>query len=188
MTLSWIIDIILILRFSGRELVWKNELANIDILILRRRIEQYMKNTKSLYACSYKEVMTILGYLSINDLSKIPIDKLEFFLENMDDTYEYELDKTKSFQEQKMLPVTEAILANLFTDYLSIPFQAKNGADIVVEDIFNQVDDEEIEEEICEEDAKPEVNIIEYKPTFFCVLVQKIKKWFWRWRHTDKEL
>lgn len=147
-----------------------------------------MKNTKNLYACSYKEVMTILGYLSINDLSKIPIDKLEFFLENMDDTYNYEIDKTKSFQEQKMLPVTEAILANLFTDYLSIPFQAKNGADIIVENIFKQGEDESAQEEIYEEKSETEINIIEYKPTFFRIIIQKIKKWFLRWRHTDKEL
>ena len=148
-----------------------------------------MEDTRSLYACSYKEVMTILSCLSIDNLSKIPMEKLEFFLENMDDSYEYKLDNTKTFQEQKMLPITEAILANLFEDYLSILFQAKNGADIVVEDIFKQVDNDETKkEEIVEKNCETEINIIEYRPTFFGIIVQKIKNWFWLWRHTDNEL
>lgn len=147
-----------------------------------------MENTKSLYACSYKEVMTILGCLSIEDLSKIPIEKLEFFLENMDDTYEYEIDNSKSFQEQEMMPITEAILANLFTDYLAIPFQAKNSTNIVLEELLEPVVDDETEKETCDDKPEIEINIIEYKKTFFERIVQKIKKWFWRWKHTDKDL
>ena len=82
-----------------------------------------MEFTKEMYACSYKEVMTILRFLSVQDLVKIPSEKLEFFDANMDENYDYELDYSKSFMDQKMSPITEAILANLYRDYLASPAQ-----------------------------------------------------------------
>lgn len=78
-----------------------------------------MENTEALYAQSYTEVVTILNSLPKRDFARIPKEKLEFYNAKMDRNYEYKLDSKKSFAEQKMLPITEAILAILYRDYLA---------------------------------------------------------------------
>ena len=66
------------------------------------------------YAKAYKEVVTILSYVPEEDLQKIPQDKINFYLENMDEEYEYVLDENIEFEEQSMSDITKAILANIF--------------------------------------------------------------------------
>lgn len=75
------------------------------------------------YAKAYKEVITILSYVPKDDLNKIPQNKLNFYIKNMDKEYEYFLDETIEFEEQNMSDITKAILANLFRDYWATPYQ-----------------------------------------------------------------
>ena len=75
------------------------------------------------YAKAYKEVVTILSYVPEEDLQKIPQDKINFYLENMDEEYEYVLDENIEFEEQSMSDITKAILANIFRDYWATPYQ-----------------------------------------------------------------
>ena len=146
-----------------------------------------MEFTKEMYACSYKEVMTILRFLSVQDLVKIPSEKLEFFDANMDENYDYELDYSKSFMDQKMSPITEAILANLYRDYLASPAQKQ----AILEKEKREL--EKIEEEKRlkynpdnlfknnnekEKIVTDNVAMTVYNETFFKKLVNIIKNWF----------
>ena len=85
-----------------------------------------MENTNELYSKSYKEVVTILKCLPKTHFLKIPKEKIEFYNAKMDQNYEYKLDKNKSFAEQEMLPITEAILAILYRDYIADEEERQN--------------------------------------------------------------
>lgn len=75
------------------------------------------------YAMAYKEVVEILKYVPEEDVAKISKEKLGFYRENMDKEYDYKIDETKEFEEQEMLDITKAILANIFRDYWATPYQ-----------------------------------------------------------------
>ncbi len=75
------------------------------------------------YAMAYKEVIEILKYVPDEDVAKIPEKKLVFYRKNMDKDYDYKIDKTKEFEEQEMLDITKAVLANIFRDYWATPYQ-----------------------------------------------------------------
>lgn len=70
---------------------------------------------------AYKEVLEILRYLPKESVEKIPQNLIEMFKEKMDNTYEFEIDINKDFQEQELLEETKAILANIYRDYLATP-------------------------------------------------------------------
>ena len=78
------------------------------------------------YAMAYKEAIEILKYVPDKDIQKIPKEKLEFYKANMDNEYNYKLDMTKEFEEQEMLDITKAILANIFRDYWATPYQKES--------------------------------------------------------------
>lgn len=75
------------------------------------------------YAKAYKEVVTILSYVPEDDLQKIPREKIDFYINNMDKNYEYKIDEDKEFEEQEMSEITKAVLANIFRDYWATPYQ-----------------------------------------------------------------
>lgn len=75
------------------------------------------------YKKAYKECLMILAYLPKEELAKIPEQQLNFFFENMDFTHEYYVKNPYDLTNQEMLPITEAILANLFRDYLATEYQ-----------------------------------------------------------------
>ena len=62
------------------------------------------------YAMAYTEVIEILKYVPDEDVKKIPEEKIEFYRSNMDNEYDYKLDMTKEFEQQKMSDITKAIL------------------------------------------------------------------------------
>ncbi len=78
------------------------------------------------YAMAYKEVIEILKYVPDKDVAKIPLEKLVFYKENMDKDYDYKIDESKEFEEQKISEITKAVLANIFRDYWATPHQKEN--------------------------------------------------------------
>ena len=60
------------------------------------------------YEKAYKEVIELLKCFPKESVRKIPKKKLEIYLKNMDRTYNYEVDVTKTFEEQKMSEKTKA--------------------------------------------------------------------------------
>ena len=78
---------------------------------------------EDVYPKAYKEAYVILHYMPKEDFEKIPSDVINMFKANMDKDYEYDLDKTKPFEEQTMLKQTKELLAILFRDYWANPEQ-----------------------------------------------------------------
>lgn len=75
------------------------------------------------YALAYKEVIEILKYVPDESVAKIPQEKLNFYRENMDISYNYKIDESKEFEKQEMSEITKAVLANIFRDYWATPYQ-----------------------------------------------------------------
>ena len=71
------------------------------------------------YRNAFEEVYVIINYLEDDDYNKIPKEVIHGIELNRNKKYEYFLDETIPFEEQKMLPETRAILFNFFRDYLS---------------------------------------------------------------------
>ena len=78
-----------------------------------------MENINVRISKSYKEVLTYLSLLLPTELKKIPKEKLEIYVQYMDNSYEYKIDKSKTIQNQIMMDETKAILSNLFRDYFA---------------------------------------------------------------------
>lgn len=112
------------------------------------------------YPKAYKEVIEILKYVPKESVNKLPQKLIDTFNANMDNTYNFSIDINKSFEEQKILEETKAILANIFRDYWATPYQkeriqAKERYDLQKEeeekkrkyniDIFNQKENNKIE-------------------------------------------
>lgn len=72
-------------------------------------------NEKSLF---YEEVLTLMKYyLTEEDYEKIPKEKLEFYEENADKNYDYEIDKNKTFFEQNISRKANSIIVSLYREY-----------------------------------------------------------------------
>ena len=75
------------------------------------------------YPKAYKEVIEILKYVPKESVEKIPQTMLDTLNSKMDNTHNFSIDINKSFEEQKLLEETKAILANIFRDYWATPYQ-----------------------------------------------------------------
>ena len=81
-----------------------------------------MNRTIDRNACAYKEIYEILRIFPKELVAKIPQEKIRFFYNNMDNSYEYNISK-ETFDGQTMLEETKAILTILFRDYWATPTQ-----------------------------------------------------------------
>ena len=81
-----------------------------------------MNRTIDRNACAYKEIYEILRIFPKELVAKIPQEKIRFFYNNMDNSYEYNISK-ETFDGQSMLEETKAILTILFRDYWATPVQ-----------------------------------------------------------------
>ncbi len=121
-------------------------------------------NTDQMYACAYKEVLIILSLLSEEDWNKIPKSRKDFYFDNMDKDYKFEIDLSKNNKQIKLLKTTEAILANIYKEYLAdenekrdIEIREKEEFDEIEEekrkkynpdDIFKKIDNNNLENEL----------------------------------------
>ena len=69
------------------------------------------------YPKAYKEVLEVLKYVPQESADKIPDEMLNMFKIKMDETWNFEVDINKPFEEQNLLDETKAIFANIFKDY-----------------------------------------------------------------------
>ena len=82
-------------------------------------------NIDEVYSKAYKEVMTILKELPLDEYNKIPKDMINMFEANMSSDYSFEFDSGKSYEEQNFLEETEAIIYNIYRDYLATAEERK---------------------------------------------------------------
>ena len=71
------------------------------------------------YQNAFTEVYEILNYLNEESYNKIPKKVIEAIRENRNLEYNFYIDESIPFCEQKMLDETKAILFNLYRDYLT---------------------------------------------------------------------
>lgn len=143
-----------------------------------------MENINVRISKSYKEVLTYLSLLLPTELKKIPKEKLEIYVQYMDNSYEYKIDKSKPIQNQIMMDETKAILSNLFRDYFANDYQkqrilAKEKNDL--QKIENIKKEKYNPYKILEQRNKSEVKnkeLVVYKHSYLKELIKKIKKLF----------
>lgn len=154
-----------------------------------------MEDVKKLYACSYKEVLTILSFLSDDEWNKIPKEKKDFYFEAMDKDYQFDIDLEKPLNEQRLLEPTKAILANVFRDYLAtsnekkIIFnrELKENEQIEAEkrekynpdDLFKKA---KVQNENFETVNEEKLDMVVYKENFVTKIIRKFKNIFSRFK------
>ena len=135
-------------------------------------------------ACAYKEIYEILKIFPQELVSQIPQETINFFHNNMDKNYEYDI-SVDTFDGQTMLEETKAILTILFRDYWATPVQREkilnyeNSARDKLEEetrmkynpdnIFKKKNSQDNVEKHIEETA-----MVEYKESIFKKIINKI--------------
>ena len=71
------------------------------------------------YKQAYVEVLALINQLPKEEYEKIPKEKIQFYTDNMDSTYEFKLDQNKDLKDQNISKKTYAIMINLFNDYFA---------------------------------------------------------------------
>ena len=100
-----------------------------------------MTNT---YSKAYTEVLEILGQFSIEEYSKIPKEKIDFYKNNMDKDYIYKINPEIDLSQQYISKEANAILISLFRDYFATENQRKTLSNLLNQ---NQVKLEETKRE-----------------------------------------
>lgn len=77
------------------------------------------------YAKAYTEVLEILKYFSEEEYSKIPQEKIDFYKNNMDKNYNYNINPNIDLSKQYISKEANAILITLFRDYFATESQKK---------------------------------------------------------------
>ena len=138
------------------------------------------------YAKAYTEVLEIIKYFPKEEYAKIPVEKIEFYKNNMDKNYNFKVNPEIDLSEQSISPETNAIMINLFTDYYATEEQKvkiKNLLD------SNQQKEEQEKRERYKPDnifkkrnqeniIRNEVALVEYKESIFKRFINKIKSFF----------
>lgn len=84
-----------------------------------------MKNNT--YSRSYTEILEILKHIPVKDLKKIPEEKIKFYQKNADKDYIYIYNPI----EPRFLRETEAILINLYKNYIAKEEEKKKIEEIL---------------------------------------------------------
>lgn len=144
------------------------------------------------YSRAYTEVIKILNYVPQENVNNIPKIMIDTFKERMDKTYNFKIDTNKSFEEQKILEETKAILANIFREFWATPYQRER---IEAKEKYDRQREEEEKREKYNPDIlfeKKEIIIqtpqetenntqmILYKESLFTKFLNKIKNIFVR--------
>ena len=75
------------------------------------------------YACAYQEVIEVLKYTRPEDVNKIPIGKIRYYIEHMSKSHNFEIDTSKSLDMQELSEEAKAILADLYKDYWATDYE-----------------------------------------------------------------
>ena len=78
------------------------------------------------YARAYKEVIEIYNCLSEEEKRKIPEEKIKFYIDNMDQDYDFKIDPNIEIYKQNISKEASAIIINLFLDYFADDTQREN--------------------------------------------------------------
>ena len=141
------------------------------------------------YAKAYTEVYEILNHLNVEEISKIPQEKIDFYNKNRDKDYKFKINTAISLEEQEFSRKTYAIIISLFRDYIATDNQ-KATVDNILKHNQEINEEEKIEkynpDKIFKTKIKENINVITdnnlpleaKKENFFTNIINYIKKWF----------
>lgn len=107
--------------------------------------------TKDKYAKAYTEVLEILKYLPKNEYDKIPHERIQFFEDNKDYSYNFKIDPQIPLDKQNISIEANSIIVMLFRDYFASETQKeklkvilKQNEDKYQEEIRNKYNPDDI--------------------------------------------
>lgn len=107
--------------------------------------------TKDKYAKAYTEVLEILKYLPKNEYDKIPHERIQFFKDNKDYSYNFKIDPQIPLDKQNISIEANSIIVMLFRDYFASETQKeklkvilKQNEDKYQEEIRNKYNPDDI--------------------------------------------
>ena len=72
-----------------------------------------------IYKKSYSEILEILKYIPSEEYARIPKEKINFFEEHKDPSYQFKYNPFKSLNEQEVLRETKILIVGLFRDVVA---------------------------------------------------------------------
>ncbi len=149
----------------------------------------------NIYAKAYTEVLKIISHFPDEELAKIPVEKIEFYKNNMDKDYNFTIDPEIDLEKQNISKKANAIIVNLFQDYFATEEQKiKEILDLNQRkeeqekkekynpnDIFKKKEKNESSNALTSE-SNSNTALIEYKESFF----EKLKNFIFKILHINK--
>lgn len=149
-----------------------------------------------LYRRAYTEVIEILKYLPEEEYSKIPIERINFYKENMDKNYDFKFDSNIELEKQNISKEANAVFVLLFNDYFAnnkqkeilkkllkqneLKLEKEKREKYNPDNLFNSnTNQEKLEDKIEEKENRQENVLIEYKEPLWKKIInfilQKVK-------------
>ena len=134
---------------------------------------------KQKYAKAYVEVLELLKYLPYEEYKKIPKEKISFFEENKDKTFEFKIDPKIELEKQPISLEANTIIIQLFEEYFASEKQKDILKSLLLQNQTNQNQSINYSEIFKQNEKKVEKNteekpIIVYKENIFTKIKRKI--------------
>ena len=149
----------------------------------------------SAYKKAYTEVIEIIKYFPKEEYDKIPLEKINYYKENMDKNYNFQIDPNIELEKQNISKEANAILVTLFNDYFATDRQKEVLNNLLKQNqqkleirkyeeynpnnLFMQSTIKQQNTETLQENQK-ETSLVEIKESFFTKYINFIKNIFKR--------
>ena len=146
------------------------------------------------YARAYTEVLEILKHFPEEEYKKIPVEKINFYKDNMDKNYKFTIDPEIDLANQNISKEANAIIVTLFRDYYATEEQKVKINEILdlnqkkeelekrrnynPDNIFTN--NQQVNKDT--KNLKATTQLMEYKENFFV----RFKKFIFKLLHIDK--
>lgn len=149
----------------------------------------------SAYKKAYTEVIEIIKYFPKEEYDKIPLEKINYYKENMDKNYNFQIDPNIALEKQNISKEANAILVTIFNDYFATDRQKeilnnllKQNQQILEEqkqekynpsNLFMQSKTQQ-QNTVTIQENNSETSLVEIKESFFAKFISFIKNIFKR--------
>ncbi len=149
----------------------------------------------SAYKKAYTEVIEIIKYFPKEEYDKIPLEKINYYKENMDKNYNFQIDPNIELEKQNISKEANAILVTLFNDYFATDRQKEVLNNLLKQNqqkleirkyeeynpnnLFMQSTIKQQNTETLQENQK-EASLVEIQESFFTKFINFIKNIFKR--------
>ena len=147
------------------------------------------------YKRAYTEVIEIIKYFPNEEYAKIPLEKINYYKENMDKDYNFQINPNIELEKQNISREANAILVTLFKDYFATDRQKeilnnllKQNQQILEEQKQEKYDPSNLfmqsktqqQNTVTIQENNSENSLVEIKENFFTKFINFIKNIFKR--------